>query len=403
MAKTASVRDNEDLSAQLRAMRGEVLPYRQIFDALSQSLPFSEALIVSSLPRGGLQIVQPARLPESLLRGYANQLHGCDRLTWQAIAQGQAVRASEVLAGEEDGVVQFRREHLQANGFAYAAAAPLAGPVLDGYPGAVHLYRNSVLGPFSDEELHRLGSFAQELDEAIARARAARRVDPCQNEVLPHKTPIRQFIFDANLRVPLSQADPSAAVDERLRQNILEDARRRIAHVNGRDVTADRVPLPDSRGDLWHFRVVTHRSYPALSDGPVVFFCLQPRCCDWSVLRPADFQADNEVARLVPALKFMREQFHRSPTLVETSATVRLSPFHFHRRFTELLGITPKHFLLECQIQQAKRDLLERKKELAAIAKDCGFAHQSHFTSRFKQATGLTPTRWRRMATEARR
>jgi AraC family transcriptional regulator len=43
---------------------------------------------------------------------------------------------------------------------------------------------------------------------------------------------------------------------------------------------------------------------------------------------------------------------------------------------------------------------MERKVALAEIAAECGFAHQSHFTSRFKQATGLTPTRWRRFATE---
>ena len=90
-------------------------------------------------------------------------------------------------------------------------------------------------------------------------------------------------------------------------------------------------------------------------------------------------------------------------TLVEIARTVHLSPFHFHRRFTELLGVTPKHFMLDCQIQQAKGELLARQKELARFAKECGFAHQSHFTSRFKQATGLTPTRWRRMATETQR
>src|SRR3712207_790588 len=95
----------------------------------------------------------------------------------------------------------------------------------------------------------------------------------------------------------------------------------------------------------------------------------------------------------------MQEEFQRGPTLVDIARQVELSPFHFHRRFTELLGLTPKQFLLDCQIHQAKVDLLARKKELVQIAKECGFAHQSHFTSRFKQATGLTPTRWRRMAT----
>ena len=97
----------------------------------------------------------------------------------------------------------------------------------------------------------------------------------------------------------------------------------------------------------------------------------------------------------------MQDHFSKGPTLVSISKTVSLSPFHFHRRFTELLGITPKHFLLDCQIEEAKRMLVAGKKGLSQIATECGFAHQSHFTSRFKQATGLTPTRWRRLARES--
>jgi AraC family transcriptional regulator len=129
---------------------------------------------------------------------------------------------------------------------------------------------------------------------------------------------------------------------------------------------------------------------------------MQPSCAEWATVRPSDVQADAEMARLIPALKFMRQEFHRGPTLGEIAKQVHLSPFHFHRRFAELLGLTPKHYLLECQITEAKVQLLARKKELSQIATDCGFAHQSHFTSRFKQATGLTPTRWRRLASEKR-
>ena len=81
----------------------------------------------------------------------------------------------------------------------------------------------------------------------------------------------------------------------------------------------------------------------------------------------------------------------------EIATTAGLSPFHFHRRFTDLLGLTPKQFLLDCQIHEAKTKLVEMAKELSDIARECGFAHQSHFTSRFKQVTGYTPTRWRRM------
>jgi AraC-like DNA-binding protein len=385
----------------LKTIKGESLPYRQILDAFKATIPFTEAIIVSSLPRGGLQIVQPPRLPETLVRAYAHDFESQDRLTWQAIAKAHAVRGRDAWPSGQFDASRFHREFMQPSGFAHAAAAPLTAPVINGYPGALHLYRNAEQGAFSEDDLRRLNEFAKELDAAILRIRAAR--DGNDSAHSSRQRPVvNQFIFDVNLRPQLPQANPST-LDERLRTNILEDARKRFEHVNGDDILADRVPLSDSQGDLWNFRVVIHSRYPALSDGPVAFFCLQPSCSDWSTLRPIDFQADGELARLVPAMKFMREHFRRGPTLVEIAKTVHLSPFHFHRRFTELLGITPKHFLLDCQIQQAKHDLLERQKDLAKIATECGFAHQSHFTSRFKQATGLTPTRWRRMAADAKR
>jgi AraC-like DNA-binding protein len=184
---------------------------------------------------------------------------------------------------------------------------------------------------------------------------------------------------------------------------MLAQAKRRMHQVNGHGVMADRVQIPDSHGDVWLFRLVSYKHYPALGDGAFTFLCLLPGVHDWGNLRPHDFQADQELSRLIPALKFMQEEFGRGPTLPEISHQVSLSPFHFHRRFTELLGLTPKQFLLDCQIYQAKMDLIGREKELAQIAKECGFAHQSHFTSRFKQATGLTPTRWRRMAAQRKR
>jgi AraC-like DNA-binding protein len=355
-------------------------------------------MVVTSLPRGTLQISQPQRLPEQILRAFSREFNSRDRLTWRAIDRKRAVRGTECWGKGEFETSRYRTEFMEPNGLKYALAVPLSAPVFAGYPGALHVYRSADQGAFNEHEMSALMNFATKLDTAVAKARAGRRhTKSVITESAKRTAPLRQFIFDSQLK-PLSVSEDPAVLDERVRQQMIQLARQRFGHLNGDEVAGDRVSLPDSNGDVWNFRAVVHRTYPALGEGPFIFFCQTPGLDDWTSLRATDFQADAELSRLVPALRFMEQEFHRGPTLTEIAKQVHLSPFHFHRRFTELLGITPKHFMLDCQIDQAKRDLLAREKDLADIAKECGFAHQSHFTSRFKQATGLTPTRWRRMA-----
>ncbi|HSV16441.1 MAG TPA: AraC family transcriptional regulator, partial [Tepidisphaeraceae bacterium] len=329
------------------------------------------------------------KVSEPFLKAYSRDFQGKDEVTWRAITEGVATRA--------DANSPYVREFLKTFGYEYAAAAPLQAPVFDGYAGAIQVVRTADQGAFTDADLRKLSDAARRLDSLIASTRASRLGGGDNQPVWTSRPTTRQVVLDAHGKVRLFESG-FEEVDERIRQQMVEQATQRVAQLNGEAVTSNRVLLPDSAGDHWTYNAVVFKNYPALSDEPVVFFCLQPACPEWSTIRPSDFQADAEVSRLVPALKFMQQEFHRSPTLVEISKTVHLSPFHFHRRFTELMGLTPKHFLLECQIHAAKTQLLAGEKELAQIAADCGFAHQSHFTSRFKQATGLTPTRWRRMA-----
>jgi AraC-like DNA-binding protein len=382
----------------LKSSRADGLPFKQALELLEKSIAASHAVVITTLPRGSLQLIQPVRVPEPLFKAYTRDYHMEDRLTWQAIFTGKTLTSTGVLR-END---HFVSGLLRANGLAYAAAAPLAAPVIDGYPGAIHLYRTAEEGDFSADELRKLAEVAREVDQIIASAREARRGENDEPAItLTPRPQGRLFIFDGN-GAQLVPGDDFETLDARLREAMAEHAKARLNRLNGELMTADRVQLPDSRGDLWTFRAVTYSRYPAVGEGAFVLFTMQPSCADWATVRPSDVQADQELARLIPALKFMRQEFHRGPTLGEIAQQVHLSPFHFHRRFAELLGLTPKHYLLECQITEAKAQLLARKKDLAQIATDCGFAHQSHFTSRFKQATGLTPTRWRRLAGENR-
>ena len=400
MVKQQAVRSHADHSH--KAQRAEASGVRQLLDAAAKEIPLAEAMIVTTLPRESLQIAQPAKVSEGILKPYGKGLHAEDRLTWGAVLRRRVVTGEEAFKEGSFENSRYMKELLALNQLRYAVAAPLNSPILEGFAGALHLYRTAEQGPFTHAQIEKVRGYAEQIDELSERTRKGRREKgPCPMTTLAPRPPARQFVFDEKLRE--MSADPSfEMLDARIRQQLLDHAKTRFGQLSG-EVTSDRLQVPSSRGDLWTFRVVTYKTYPALGHGKFVIFSLVPNCCEWAVVRATDFQADAELSRLIPALRFMQTEYKRSPTLNEIAKTVHLSPFHFHRRFAELLGLTPKHFLLECQIHEAKVQLLARKKDLAQIATDCGFAHQSHFTSRFKQATGLTPTRWRRAAQDAQR
>ena len=402
MSKQAVQRDVANVADALHSRAGDTIAYRQVFDALGKSVPFAEGFVVASVPRGGMQIVAPAKVPDVLVHAYAVEAHKNDRVSWQAIHKKKPMRGTEAWGAAYEQSPYLRDFMLYNCNFYHVVAVPLKGPVFAGYPGAIQLLRYREQGAFTDAEITKISEVAKLIDGAVDNVRQARTPQQFMYQApWAHRLPQRQFAFDAKGRCVYGNEGYSL-LDEALRKQITEICRGRVADIGGENVP-ERVQIPDSRGDLWTFRVVPYESYKALGTGPFVFVCLQVEAGDWSTIRPSDFQADSEMVRLLPAVRFMQAEFHRSPALGAIARVVHLSSFHFHRRFSELLGLTPKHFLLECQIYETKRQMMSQQKDLAQIADDCGFAHQSHFTSRFKQVTGLTPTRWRKLAQDMQR
>jgi len=346
------------------------------------------------MPRGGLQIVSPVTVGDNLVKDYTRELHEFDTVSWPVLREGKPVTADGNTAS------RWVAEMAQATGAQSLVGVPLSDPILDGYPGVLLAYRVSTGTPFTAQEIEQIVQTAKQLGEARRASRKQRL--PADYAILPawaHRLPESFLVLDAHGNVLIGAAGFNK-LDDRLRDQLQRDARARLARTAVDSILAEsiRLPLPDSRGDLWTFRCVVYRKLPALSHGPATVYCLEPECYDWTTLREADVPADVEISRLVPAMQFMQHDYARGPGLTEISRMVHLSPFHFHRRFSGLMGVTPKHFMLASQIYDAKSQLMAGANELVEIAANCGFAHQSHFTSRFKQATGLTPTRWRRMA-----
>lgn len=107
-----------------------------------------------------------------------------------------------------------------------------------------------------------------------------------------------------------------------------------------------------------------------------------------------------EAERFGQALDYLREHF-RTAGLKDVAAHVATSPFHFHRRFRLWAGRTPKALITEFQIEHAKSLLLRGDVPLAEVARQCGFAHQSHMTARFRRMVGDSPNRWLRKQSAA--
>ena len=72
-----------------------------------------------------------------------------------------------------------------------------------------------------------------------------------------------------------------------------------------------------------------------------------------------------------------------------------IHPVHLARVFRQIERRTPGEYQQQLQVRAACNLLRDSEWPLAAIAAECGFADQSHFTRVFRRLAGTTPARFR--------
>jgi AraC-like DNA-binding protein len=88
---------------------------------------------------------------------------------------------------------------------------------------------------------------------------------------------------------------------------------------------------------------------------------------------------------------------HATLHVEDLAAAVRLSTSYFTRAFKVSFGETPHGYLLRMRVEEAKRMMLDGREPLAQIALACGLSDQAHLSRVFRQATGSSPSAWRRL------
>ena len=84
-----------------------------------------------------------------------------------------------------------------------------------------------------------------------------------------------------------------------------------------------------------------------------------------------------------------------APSLADLAARAGLSPFHFHRVFKKVTGVTPKAYAAEMQARRAA-DKLRTAETVTEAIYDAGFNSSSRFYETATARLGMTPTAVRR-------
>ena len=71
------------------------------------------------------------------------------------------------------------------------------------------------------------------------------------------------------------------------------------------------------------------------------------------------------------------------------------SPYHLHRTFKRITGITPSEYIQQRRIKKAVKALIETDQTIQEIAKSVGIPNTPYFITIFKKMKGKTPKEYR--------
>lgn len=141
-----------------------------------------------------------------------------------------------------------------------------------------------------------------------------------------------------------------------------------------------------------------HRAVPMLIESLEQALCVSVACtlakAAGAAVKPLRNGLSGERRRR--CLDFIEANLDKPLTLADIANAAAMSPYHFARSFRAAMGVTPVRYVWERRIALARQLLRNPGMPIAEVAMACGFSGQSHFTTAFRQATGLTPAAFRK-------
>jgi LacI family transcriptional regulator len=113
------------------------------------------------------------------------------------------------------------------------------------------------------------------------------------------------------------------------------------------------------------------------------------------VRKSSDLLAVNHPG-VAKSLKYIADHYQSPVTLADLARAAAMSRRGLHKAFLEHLGRNPGEELQRFRIERAKQLLARNDRKIEDVASQCGYQSANSFYLAFKQATGLSPSEFRR-------
>lgn len=172
-----------------------------------------------------------------------------------------------------------------------------------------------------------------------------------------------------------------------------------IKQVNGREMVVDQGDIVTAAG-LYAFQDLTLHIIARFSGyslaKKVADFCLldlNGRLQAYYQRFNPDFSHGDKT--IVKAQLYCSTHLHVNINVLKIAQHCHISERTLLRRFKDATGYTPKQYIIQLKIENAKQSMELGKTSIEEIGEDLGYSDTSNFIKVFKKVTGITPSEFK--------
>jgi len=93
--------------------------------------------------------------------------------------------------------------------------------------------------------------------------------------------------------------------------------------------------------------------------------------------------------------RYLEKNYHKQIKIGQLCAKRYTSEQYVCRRFREIMGCSPKQYLMELRLTKTAKKLCTTQDSIQKTALSCGFTDPNNFSKQFRARFGVSPGRYR--------